>query len=130
MVATVRERNGIGLSGCQIGFMWRVFVMADGEGSWCFVNPTVLVGGEKKWMEEACLSKPGFICEMLRHEQVVIRGWDRRGKHCEAHLTGLAAQCAQHERDHLEGLLIGQLANNSRNHERRTESGARIYLPR
>lgn len=128
MIATCRKADGVGLAGVQIGFMWRVFVMADPTNEFCFINPRLTVDADERlWIEEGCLSKPGFVCQQYRYTKLLIEGWDRRGKPTRGVLDGLAAQCAQHECDHLEGILVGD--RDSRGPERRTVNGGRIHLP-
>jgi peptide deformylase len=63
---------------------------------------------------EGCLSVPGMIGDLKRHERVVCSGFDRYGKKIELVGTGLFGRCLQHEMDHLDGILYTDKAQNVR----------------
>lgn len=54
---------------------------------------------------ESCESVRGYFAEVPRSEAVTIRGYDRSGKILELHLKGWNARIAQHEMDHLNGII-------------------------
>jgi peptide deformylase len=71
-----------------------------------FVNPQIL------WMAEArvegpegCLSIPGARPLVARAPEIRLRWTSLFGAEQEAHLTGIEAICAQHEIDHLDGIV-------------------------
>ena len=43
---------------------------------------------------------------MPRYSEVLLRGFDRTGKSLELHLKRFAARTAQHEVDHLDGIVF------------------------
>lgn len=71
---------------------------------------------------EGCLSVPcSFRGRVKRHEWVRIQYYDIQGKVHEELLTGLLAHIAQHETDHLQGLvfmqhLLGEMSTTQREH--------------
>ncbi|MFT4795102.1 MAG: peptide deformylase [Paracoccaceae bacterium] len=112
MLATMYDAPGIGLAAPQIGIIQRLFVMdcADrGEAP----RPMVLINPEIMWAsdegrvhEEGCLSIPDIYADVTRPDRVLVRWLDRDGAVCEGEFDGLAATCAQHEIDHLDGKLF------------------------
>lgn len=113
MLETMYEAKGVGLAAPQVGRNIRMIVM---DHSWhdaeacprIYINPTLEVGGEKISSEkEGCLSVPlGFRADVSRHEQVRITGLDVDGNPVDEVFHGLPAIIAQHEVDHLDGILF------------------------
>lgn len=70
----------------------------------------VIPGSREVVLPEACLSFPGERDEVSRWDQVMVTAYDlegwRYGVQHTAVLTGLAAQCAQHEAEHLDGITM------------------------
>jgi peptide deformylase len=54
---------------------------------------------------EGCLSIPGYLGEVERHEEIRMRALDRHGKALKLKLNGWTARIFQHEIDHLNGVL-------------------------
>lgn len=111
MLETMYAAPGRGLAAPQVGAMLRLFVMDVGwkEGT---PTPVVAVNPELLWTSdtrlvgpEGCLSIPGPVTMVARAEAVRMRWTDLDGVAHEDLLTGLAAICAQHECDHLDGVL-------------------------
>jgi peptide deformylase len=55
---------------------------------------------------EGCLSIPGYVGNVERHEAVVVKGQNRRGQPVTIKAKGWLARIFQHEYDHLEGVLF------------------------
>jgi len=55
---------------------------------------------------EGCLSIPDIRGRVPRYTEIVLRGLDRTGKKVELELKGFPARVAQHETDHLDGVLF------------------------
>ncbi|MBO5645525.1 MAG: peptide deformylase [Clostridia bacterium] len=106
MKETLKDSGGVGLAAPQIGIMRRVFIMDDGEQIWEFINPEIIEASEYHEVPEGCLSVPGVQGMVSRPNYVKIRGMSRDSEPFEAEFTGLMAQCAQHENDHLDGILF------------------------
>ena len=88
---------GVGLR----GFSWNV----DGKSGVIFNPRVVEVRGEKRLVQEGCLSVPGLWHETPRHEYARVEGFDEAGNPITLEGTGLMAQALQHECDHLDGLV-------------------------
>ena len=111
MLDTMYDAQGRGLAAPQMGVPLRLFVM---DAAWkqaaptprVFVNPVVL------WRSDAvaegpegCLSIPGITTKVARSMSIRLRWSDLDDAAHEADLTGFDAICAQHEIDHLDGIV-------------------------
>ena len=98
---------GIGLAANQIGINKRVFVMNIPHGDFylghAFINPTLEDLKDPILFNEGCLSFPGESVETFRFNEVVVR--DDLSPEGRA-FKGVAAVCAQHELNHLDGLTM------------------------
>src|SRR5215831_19665694 len=103
------DANGLGLAATQLGVLRRVFVLRPDpeEEPQVVVNPQ-LVGSsdERVTDDEGCLSLQGVVVPVERHERVILEARDPEGKELRLELEGLPARVAQHELDHLDGILI------------------------
>lgn len=113
MLATMYDAPGIGLAAPQIGVPQRIFVMDANRDPEAQPQPMVLINpevtwesGEKNAHEEGCLSIPDQYAEVTRPAQVKMRWLGLDGKTHEQEFDGLWATCAQHELDHLNGILF------------------------
>ncbi|MHA1835399.1 MAG: peptide deformylase, partial [Candidatus Odinarchaeia archaeon] len=105
MWATMYGQKGIGLAAPQIGETKRAIVMHVNGLKLELINPVITkMYGGKTTSKEGCLSYPNKRVSMLRYKQVVIEGYDRNWVWKKRKLKGLAAMCAQHEVDHLNGI--------------------------
>lgn len=111
MLQTMYEAPGRGLAAPQVGHLIRLFVMdvTWKEGT---PSPVVMVNPELLWSSdlraegpEGCLSIPGPTTMIERATEMRMRWTNLEGSVQEAVLTGMAAICAQHEYDHLDGVL-------------------------
>lgn len=111
LLDTMYDAPGRGLAAPQIGDMRRVFVMDPGwkEGvrdPLVCINPEILAfGAELSELPEMCLSIPGLSVLVRRPTSIRLAWTDLEGQREERELTGFAALCAQHEFDHLEGMV-------------------------
>lgn len=107
MFMMMEMNNGIGLAAPQIGESVRVIVMNVNGLKLGIVNPVLTKRyGGLKTSKEGCLSFPLKRVAKVRHNQVVIEGFNADGVAIKHKLKGLAAFCAQHEVDHLNGVTI------------------------
>ena len=111
MLETMYDAPGRGLAGPQIGVMQRIFVMdtvwkeAPAEPV-VVTNPEILsVSEETVLSEEGCLSIPGVMVPVERPAAITLRWRDVDGVDVTRELTGFDALCAQHELDHLDGIV-------------------------
>jgi peptide deformylase len=105
----LRDANGLGLAATQIGVLRRVFVfLPDPEQEPVpLVNPRLAEGSDERVSDtEGCLSLQGVVIPVERHERVTVEAQDLDGKPVQLELEGLQARIAQHELDHLDGVLI------------------------
>lgn len=106
----MKVNGGIGLASTQLGIPKRIFVMdtvRNGQGTRrAFVNPEIVFGVNEITMTEGCLSFPGIGVEMTRLESIIIETLTPDGEVEEVELHGLDAVCAQHEMDHLNGIVF------------------------
>lgn len=119
MLETMYAAKGIGLAAPQVGEGVRVFVLDvdwvehEGGPEEHRRNPRVFINPEIAWesaedgrMLEGCLSLPGIEGDVYRPQEVRVAYTDRKGARRERKLGGLEARCAQHEIDHLNGVLF------------------------
>jgi len=113
MIDTMHEYHGVGLAAPQIHEGLRLFVaLLDEEPSKdseavVVVNPEIVANGdtrEEGW--EGCLSIPDIRGMVPRFTDINVRALDRNGKKMELRLNNFAARVAQHETDHLDGVLF------------------------
>lgn len=111
MLETMYAENGCGLAAPQVGVSKRVVVIDiahEGEepAPLYMVNPEIIWKSEDlEVCEEGCLSLPEMRAEVERPASVKIRYLDYQGKECELLAEEFLAVAAQHELDHLDGVL-------------------------
>jgi peptide deformylase len=107
MTALMHDAVGVGLAGNQVGVLRRVFVFVDEDEEHAVVNPVLTWrSGETDVDDEGCLSLQGVAVPVERPVEVTLEGLDVRGEPQRFELSGLSARVAQHELDHLDGILI------------------------
>ncbi len=123
MIATMHAEEGIGLAAQQIGETRAIFVLdvpetsdRDDKGNrlnpdfpmpMVAVNPEIVAASRKKDIcEEGCLSFPEIRAPIERPVEITLRWQDLAGAAREMQLRGLVARAAQHELDHLQGVLL------------------------
>lgn len=106
MADTLKKADGVGLAAPQVGILRRVFIMDTGDGLKECINPTILERRGEQECTEGCLSSPGQYGIIHRPAVVKLQAQNRHGKFFIVTLEGLAAQCADHENDHLDGVLF------------------------
>ena len=109
MMRLMQDANGVGLAANQVGTIRRVFVFQPEPDSEpvAIVNPTIVErGGEAVSDEEGCLSMQGVQVPVERALTVRLEGRDSEGGEISIDLSELGARVAQHELDHLDGVLI------------------------
>lgn len=110
--ATLQAGTGVGLAAPQIGEAVRACVVRDperegDEGRIDLVNPVLKsTFGPEEVFEEGCLSFPGLYFDVVRRRGVVIEYFDAEGRPQKLRDEGLVARIAQHEMDHLDGVLF------------------------
>lgn len=103
--------DGVGLAAPQVGWNVKLFILElfdkeKGEQiEGVIFNPAIKHMGSLVPMKEGCLSFPGMWATIKRYERVELLGMTPEGPIDEV-LTGFLAQAAQHEMDHLDGILF------------------------
>ena len=128
MIATMYEEDGCGLAAHQVGrpIQLAVIDVLDAMESrpsraWkdgreidleslmplVMINPEIHPVGEERSVEtEGCLSMPGLYDEVDRPSRVRIVCQDVDGSILDFQAEGLLSRAAQHEYDHLHGILF------------------------
>lgn len=120
LMELMREYDGVWLAAPQIGQNIAMIATtqrkkmpvgknADKDFLWetLLINPEILeVSKEIQISEEACLSVPGEQWYVERHQRIVVRFQDRKGKWKTQKYSGFNACIIQHEIDHLKGILF------------------------
>jgi peptide deformylase len=108
MEALMHGANGVGLAATQVGILKRVFVfMPTEDETVAVVNPELADrSDEVATDDEGCLSLQGITVPVERSASVTLLGRNERGEEVRYELRDLAARAAQHELDHLDGVLI------------------------
>ncbi len=108
MIDLMHDAQGVGLAATQVGVVRRLFVFEpDDEGPRAVVNPVLAERGDEQAAdEEGCLSLQGVRVPVERSTSVVVEGKDPAGADVRIELGEYGARIAQHELDHLDGVLI------------------------
>ena len=106
MLVLMRDNDGIGLAASQVGILKRLFICEIEDKQISIMNPTILHSRGETEMVEGCLSMPGINASITRKRSLCLSGYDFNGQKVEFALTDLWARVAQHELDHLNGILI------------------------
>ena len=113
MIDTMHEYHGVGLAGPQVHEGLRIFVaLLDDEPdskspATVVINPEIIPSTqatEEAW--EGCLSIPDIRGMVPRFTDITLKALDREGRGVELALKDFAARVAQHETDHLDGVLF------------------------
>jgi peptide deformylase len=121
MIETMEDAAGAGIAAPQVHQSHRIVVfrvpeerLTDMPGDVAqdltvLINPVVeLVGSERAFGWEGCLSVPGLRGVVPRHLRVRYRGTGLDGEVIERDVQGFHARVVQHECDHLDGVLYPQ----------------------
>jgi peptide deformylase len=113
MMDTMHEYHGVGLAAPQVHEGVRLFVALLDDDPGPETEPTALVNPhitpnsaavEEGW--EGCLSIPDVRGMVPRFSDITVKALDREGREVELRLQHYAARVAQHETDHLDGILF------------------------
>ena len=102
------DASGIGLAATQVGVLQRLFVFqASEDETVAIANPEVVERSEETTVEdEGCLSIQGVLLPVERPTAIAIVGQDEHGANVRYELEEPYSRVAQHETDHLDGVLI------------------------
>ncbi len=111
MLDLMYEHKGIGLAANQVDLPYRFFIVnlegdpAKGE-EFVFINPVISRRRGTAEGEEGCLSFPEIYAPVKRSEKIVISAYNLAGEEVNYEINGMLARAAQHEYDHLDGVLF------------------------
>jgi peptide deformylase len=109
LLETMEDYDGAGLAAPQVHTLLRVVVLTldDDRGPEFLVNPVITpLTEEKMKYYEGCLSVEGMRAAVYRPRAVRLVAFDRDGTPKAYELEGFPAIVAQHECDHLDGVLF------------------------
>ena len=128
LTETMLQYNGVGLSANQCGLPYRVFVVKSNPVIACF-NPIIVATGEKQvFLDEGCLSYPGFFVKIKRPQSIKMRFTMPNGETVTNVYSGITARIFQHELDHLEGFNFKARA--TQYHRDKANKDYKLYLRR
>lgn len=111
LIETMIKHKGIGLSACQCGLPYRMFVLWS-EKPLAVFNPRVIdQKNEFILLDEGCLSFPHLFIKVKRPSMIKVRFQDATGETHTETFIGMTARAFLHELDHLDGILYTQRAN-------------------
>lgn len=107
MFEYMEQFDGVGLAAVQIGVLERIFVMNAGPHEHlALINPVVISFEGEEIAEEGCLSIPNLKGDVKRHATIDISALTPKGNSVIYTFSELESRCAQHEIDHLDGILF------------------------
>lgn len=150
MLETMYDANGVGLAAQQVGRALQLTVIdvtgMDDRPSTLEVNgesvppetlmPLVLLNPEIKPLNEpvrgpeGCLSFPELYADINRPEKVEVTATNQRGETINFVCGGLLARAAQHETDHLHGVLFIDHLSKSARAKLKPDLDALVYQTR
>lgn len=105
---TVLDAEGAGLAAPQIFESKQIVILDldDGEGFQTWINPVITpLSDELDIGFEGCLSVPNMRGAVARHAAIKVDGFLKTGEAFSMELEGHSAVVAQHECDHLHGIV-------------------------
>lgn len=102
MKETLSFTQGVGLAAPQVGYPYRLFIVDYADLKETFINPRIISkNDETDFLEEGCLSIPGYRGLVERATELEVEYSDATGKRKQAKVSGFYARIIQHEYDHL-----------------------------
>ncbi len=108
MHETVLDADGAGLAAPQVFVSKQIVLLdlGDDQGMQVWINPTITPMTEDIMIGfEGCLSVPNMRGAVARFAKISVSGWDDKGIPFTLELEDHPAVVAQHECDHLQGIL-------------------------
>lgn len=112
MLDLMYQNNGIGLAANQVDLPYRLLVFnvtgdpAVRDEEYVFINPVITDRKGSAEDREGCLSFPEIFAPVIRSERVSVNAYSLNGEELSYQFDGLYARVAQHEADHLDGILF------------------------
>lgn len=103
----------VGIAAPQIGWTQCVVIVdASAKPQWpnhgrlVLINPEIIAWEGSVAGREGCLSVPDYTGNVVRAERITLEAFDEHGRSQRYEMEGYEARVAQHEIDHLNGLLF------------------------
>jgi peptide deformylase len=103
----------VGIAATQIGWAQRVVIIdasarpqCPNHGRLVLVNPEIVAWEGSVVGREGCLSVPDYTGNVVRAQALTLEACDEHGRSQRYDMEGFEARVAQHELDHLNGLLF------------------------
>ena len=114
LIDTAHNENGVGLAAPQIYESIRVVVVKlDTDNFEIWINPVIIPTTEECMLTfEGCLSVPGLRGAVARPAEIQVSYYNELGQKQERNIKGYSAIVAQHECDHLDGILYPMRSTN------------------
>jgi peptide deformylase len=110
LLATMDNYRGLGLAAPQVGVTFRMFIMRFPDNTSLnpivVCNPTLHLHGPATYLQEGCLSVPDIFEQVSRSQFATLRFFHPDGTEDEIELSNVNARVAQHETDHLDGIMF------------------------
>ena len=104
----------VGIAAPQVGMFKRIVIIdcsgtrkpVPNHGHLILVNPEITHWEGYEPGREGCLSVPDYTGNVIRATHIKLSALDRHGEPLEFEMGGYEARAAQHEIDHLDGMLF------------------------
>lgn len=104
----------VGIAAPQVGYFKRICIVdcsqtrkpVPNHGHMILVNPEITEWEEFEIGREGCLSVPDYTGNVVRAKKIHLKASDRYGNPVEYDMEDYEARAAQHEIDHLDGMLF------------------------
>lgn len=104
---------GVGIAAPQVGRFERIVIIdvsskprIPNHGRLVMINPEIIESDGSVVGREGCLSVPDYTGNVARAERITVEALDETGQRFSCEMEGFEARAAQHEIDHLDGLLF------------------------
>lgn len=106
--------GAVGIAAPQVGVLKRLCIVdatkarrpVENHGHLILVNPEITDWSGYEVGREGCLSVPEYTGNVIRAQKIRLKARDLSGKPLEFEMEGFEARIAQHELDHLDGVLF------------------------
>jgi peptide deformylase len=144
MRLTIAKRKyGVGLAAPQVGKSVAISIIAIKttptrpnlkQFEAVIINPEIIeTFGYRKQSWEGCVSAGGgnntMFARVPRYKKIKLRWYDEQAKRHEKVLDGIAAHVAQHEVDHLRGILFVDRVKDTKSYMMMSEYKKRFVKP-
>lgn len=106
MHALMVETKGVGLAANQVGLNMSLVVIEFEDKLFKLVNPCITKKEGKTVFLEGCLSFPELEIKVKRAKKIWVCARNEKGEPIELELDGIFSIVAQHEIDHINGVVF------------------------